>query len=192
MKYGRIPENNKIKNQIFAIHNLLYDSDVIEIIEIRRNMVMATRQIRLKNDEILRKVCKPVKEIKQNTLTLLDDMADTMYAAEGVGLAAPQVGVLKRVVVIDIGEGLVELINPEIIETRGSQIDYEGCLSVPGESARVDRPEYVKVKAYNRKGEEIIVEGEELMAVALCHELDHLDGVLYIDKALPDEAEETE
>ena len=148
---------------------------------------MATRQIRLSTDEVLRKICKPVKEINQNTLTLLDDMAETMYEANGVGLAAPQVGILKRVVTIDIGDGLVELINPVILEAKGSQIDYEGCLSIPGASARVDRPEYVKVEALNRNGEKIIVEGEELMAVALCHELDHLDGVLYIDKALPEE-----
>ena len=94
---------------------------------------------------------------------------------------------MKRVVTIDVGDGLVELINPVILETRGSQVDYEGCLSIPGESAVVDRPEYVKVEALNRKGEKIIVEGEELMAVALCHELDHLDGILYIDKAIPEE-----
>ena len=150
---------------------------------------MAKRQIRISTDEVLRKICKPVKEITPNTLTLLDDMAETMYDANGVGLAAPQVGVLKRIVVIDIGGGLVELINPVIVEATGSQIDYEGCLSVPGASARVDRPAYVKVEALNRDGEKIIVEGEELMAVALCHELDHLDGILYIDKALPDEDE---
>ena len=141
---------------------------------------MAKRQIRISTDEVLRKICKPVKEITPNTLTLLDDMAETMYDANGVGLAAPQVGVLKRIVVIDIGDGLVELINPVIVEATGSQIDYEGCLSVPG---------YVKVEALNRDGEKIIAEGEELMAVALCHELDHLDGILYIDKALPDEDE---
>lgn len=146
---------------------------------------MATRTVRLSTDEILRKKCKPVKEINANTLVLLDDMAETMYAANGVGLAAPQVGILKRIVVIDIGEGLLELINPEIVETRGSQIDYEGCLSIPGQSALVERPEYVKVSAQNRAGESITVEGEELLAVALCHELDHLDGVLYIDKAIP-------
>lgn len=148
---------------------------------------MATREIRLSTDEVLRKVCKPVKEINANTLMLLDDMAETMYAANGVGLAAPQVGILKRVVVIDIGEGLIELINPVVVEKKGSQIDYEGCLSVPGKSALVERPEYVKVVALNRDGEKIVVEGEELMAVALCHETDHLDGVLYIDKAIPEE-----
>ncbi|MBQ3031500.1 MAG: peptide deformylase [Anaerotignum sp.] len=146
---------------------------------------MAIRTIRISTDEVLRKKCKVVKEITPNLLTLLDDMADTMYDANGVGLAAPQVGILKRVVVIDIGEGLVELINPEILETSGSQIDDEGCLSVPGKYAPVDRPYYAKVKAMDRDGNEFIIEGEELMARALCHEIDHLDGILYIDKALP-------
>lgn len=146
---------------------------------------MAIRNIRISTDDVLRKKCKPVKEITPNLLTLLDDMADTMYEANGVGLAAPQVGILKRVVVIDIGEGLVELINPEILETSGSQIDDEGCLSVPGKYAPVERPNYVKVKATDRDGSEFIIEGEELMARALCHEIDHLDGILYIDKALP-------
>ncbi|WP_304508993.1 peptide deformylase [Anaerotignum sp.] len=148
---------------------------------------MATREIRLSTDEVLRKVCKPVKEINEKTLILLDDMAETMYAANGVGLAAPQVGILKRVVTIDVGEGLVELINPVVVEKKGSQIDYEGCLSVPGRSELVERPEYVRVEALNRNGEKIVVEGEELMAVALCHETDHLDGILYIDKAIPEE-----
>lgn len=148
---------------------------------------MAIRTIRISTDEVLRKICKPVKEITPNVITLLDDMADTMYEANGVGLAAPQVGILKRICVIDVGEGLIELINPEILETSGSQIDDEGCLSVPGKYAPVDRPNYVKVKATNRNGEEYIIEGEELLARALCHEIDHLDGILYIDKALPAE-----
>ena len=146
---------------------------------------MAIRTIRISTDEVLRKTCKEVKEITPNLLTLLDDMADTMYDANGVGLAAPQVGILKRVVVIDIGEGLVELINPVILETSGSQTDDEGCLSVPGKYAPVERPNYVKAKAMDRDGNEFIIEGEELMARALCHEIDHLDGILYIDKALP-------
>ena len=146
---------------------------------------MAIRNIRISPDEVLRKKCKEVKEITPNLLTLLDDMADTMNEANGVGLAAPQVGILKRAVVIDIGEGLVELINPVILETSGSQIDDEGCLSVPGKYAPVDRPNYVKVKAMDRDGNEFIIEGEELMARALCHEIDHLDGILYINKALP-------
>ena len=146
---------------------------------------MAIRTIRLSTDEVLRKICKPVKEITPNLLTLLDDMADTMHEANGVGLAAPQVGILKRAVIIDIGEGLVELLNPEILEVRGSQTDDEGCLSLPGQYAPVERPDYVKVKAMDREGKEFIIEGEGLMARALCHEIDHLDGILYIDKALP-------
>ena len=148
---------------------------------------MAIRNIRISTDEVLRKTCKPIKEITPNLLTLLDDMADTMYEANGVGLAAPQVGILKRAVVIDIGEGLVELLNPVILETSGSQTDEEGCLSFPGKSAPVERPYYVKEKAMDREGNEFIIEGEELMARALCHEIDHLDGILYIDKALPRE-----
>ena len=148
---------------------------------------MAIRNISISTDEVLRKTCKPIKEITPNLLTLLDDMADTMYEANGVGLAAPQVGILKRAVVIDIGEGLVELLNPVILETSGSQTDEEGCLSFPGQSAPVERPYYVKAKAMDREGNEFIIEGEELMARALCHEIDHLDGILYIDKALPRE-----
>ena len=148
---------------------------------------MAIRNIRISTDEVLRKTCKPIKEITPNLLTLLDDMADTMYEANGVGLAAPQVGILKRAVVIDIGEGLVELLNPVILETSGSQTDEVGCLSLPGQSAPVERPYYVKAKAMDREGNEFIIEGEELMARALCHEIDHLDGILYIDKALPRE-----
>lgn len=148
---------------------------------------MALRTIRLSTDEILRKKCKPVKEITPNFLTLLDDMAETMYDANGVGLAAPQVGILKRAVVIDIGEGLVELINPVILETEGSQIDDEGCLSLPGKYAPVERPDYVKVQAMDREGKPFIIEGEGLMARAMCHEIDHLEGILYTDKALPEE-----
>ena len=121
------------------------------------------------------------------TKILIEDMLDTMYEANGVGLAAPQVGILKRAVVIDIGEGLVELLNPVILETSGSQTDEEGCLSLPRQSAPVERPYYVKAKAMDREGNEFIIEGEELMARALCHEIDHLDGILYIDKALPRE-----
>ncbi len=153
---------------------------------------MAKRNIRLSTDEILRKKCKEVKEITPSVIILLDDMAETMYAAEGVGLAAPQVGILKRIVVIDIGEGLLEMINPVIVDSRGSQIDAEGCLSIPGASARVERPDYVKAKFFDRDGNEYSIEGEGLLARAICHELDHLDGILYIDKALPDENEEEE
>lgn len=151
---------------------------------------MAIREIRLSIDEILRKKSRKVKEINDKIITLLDDMAETMYAAEGVGLAAPQVGVLKRVVIIDIGEGLVELINPVVVETRGEVVNNEACLSVPGKSGKVLRPEYAKVEALNRNGEEITIEGEGLMAVALCHETEHLDGILYIDKLI--EGEELE
>lgn len=147
---------------------------------------MAKRNIRTLGDDVLRKKCKEVKEIRPSLITLLDDMAETMYAANGVGLAAPQVGILKRVVVIDIGNGLIELINPEIIEARGSERAEEGCLSLPGETAFVVRPAYTKVKALDRKGRTVIVEGEGLLSRCLNHEIDHLDGVLYIDKAEKD------
>ena len=143
---------------------------------------MAIREIRLSTDDILRKKSKDVIDINEKILTLLDDMADTMYDANGVGLAAPQIGILRRVVVIDIGEGIIELINPVILETSGEQFGEEGCLSVPGKIGDVRRPNYCKVKALNRDGKEIIIEGEQLLARALCHEIDHLDGSLYIDK----------
>lgn len=130
----------------------------------------------------MRKKCKPVSEITPKIVELVEDMLDTMYEANGVGLAAPQVGMLKRIVVIDVGEGPVILINPEIIEISGEQTGSEGCLSVPGKMGIVTRPNYAKVKAVDITGQNIIVEGEELMARALCHEIDHLDGVLYIDK----------
>ena len=142
---------------------------------------MAIRIIRESDDEILRKKCKPVKVFDGKLHTLLDDMAETMRVYNGVGLAAPQVGMLKRAVVIDIGEGIVELINPVIVETSGEQTGSEGCLSVPGKAGDVTRPNFVKVKALDRNGNEFEVEGEELMARALCHELDHLEGILYTD-----------
>ncbi|ABN51803.1 MAG TPA: peptide deformylase [Hungateiclostridium thermocellum] len=145
---------------------------------------MAVRFIREDGDEILRKVSKKVDVIDERIKTLLDDMAETMYAANGVGLAAPQVGVLKRVVVIDVGDGLMELINPEIVEQEGEQIDIEGCLSIPGVAGEVKRPARVVVEALNREGEKITVEGKELLAVALCHEIDHLDGILFTDKVI--------
>ena len=147
---------------------------------------MATRRILTDGDEILRKISRPVNEIDKRTKTLLDDMAETMYKNEGVGLAAPQMGVLRRIVVIDIGEGLLELINPEIVQTEGSKIDVEGCLSIPGKRGTVERPTKVVVNALNRKGKAIQVTGEGLLAVALCHELDHLDGILYTDKMIED------
>jgi peptide deformylase len=145
---------------------------------------MALRQIVKIGEPVLRKKSKVVKEINDRIIELLDDMADTMYEADGVGLAAPQVGILKRVVVIDIGDGLIELINPEIIETEGEYLDNEGCLSVPGECGDVLRPYRVKVRAQNRFGETVEIEGEELLARAFCHEIDHLDGILYIDKVI--------
>jgi peptide deformylase len=137
-------------------------------------------------DDVLRKKSKPVEKIDKRILELLDDMAETMRHADGVGLAAPQVGILRRVVVIDVGEGLIELINPEIIETSGQQRGAEGCLSIPGVRGEVIRPEKVRVKALNRKGEQIEITGTGLLARALCHEIDHLDGVLFIDKAVPE------
>lgn len=136
------------------------------------------------DNETLRKKSREVEVIDDRILTLLDDMAETMYDANGVGLAAPQVGVLKKVVVIDVGDGLIELINPIITYKKGEQIDAEGCLSVPGRSATVSRPEKVMVRALNRKGEEINIEGTGLLARALCHEIDHLSGTLYIDNAI--------
>lgn len=142
---------------------------------------MALRNIRINDDPILRKKCKPVTEVTDKIRELVEDMIDTMYESDGVGLAAPQVGILKRIVVIDVGEGPVIMINPEIIETSGSQTGQEGCLSVPGKAGIVTRPNYVKAKAYDLEMNEYIVEGEELMARAICHELDHLDGGLYID-----------
>ncbi|GAB6170000.1 peptide deformylase [Clostridium carnis] len=144
---------------------------------------MAIRNIRKKGDEVLRKKCKVVTEITPRTLKLLEDMADTMYEADGVGLAAPQVGILQRIFVIDIydDEGLRVFINPEILEKSGSQIGEEGCLSIPGELGEVDRANYVKVKALNERGEEFILEATELLARAIQHENDHLNGELFID-----------
>ena len=142
---------------------------------------MALRQIRTVGDPCLTKVCKEVEEVNERTLTLIDDMLDTMYEAEGVGLAAPQVGVLKRIVVIDVGEGPIVIVNPEILETSGSQTGSEGCLSVPGKSGTVTRPNYVKAKAYDEEMNEYVIEGEELLARAICHELAHLDGHLYTE-----------
>lgn len=145
---------------------------------------MATRNIRVDGDEILRKTCKPVKEMNYRTATLIDDMFETMYQANGVGLAAPQVGILKRIVVIDIGnDEPLCLINPEIIESSGAQTGDEGCLSLPGLVGKVTRPMNVTCKALDREMNEIVVEGEGLLARAICHELDHLDGILYKDKA---------
>lgn len=140
------------------------------------------RKIVKLGDETLRKVSKPMQKFDLRLWLLLRDMADTMYNADGVGLAAPQVGILRRVVVIDVGDGLLELVNPEIIETEGEQGGAEGCLSVPGRRGYVVRPNKVTVRARDRKGKEFTVTGEGLKARALCHEIDHLDGVMYVDK----------
>lgn len=142
---------------------------------------MAIRNIRELGDDVLRKTSKPVTEVTPKIKQLIEDMLDTMYEAEGVGLAAPQVGILKRIVVIDIGEGPIIMINPEIIETKDSQTGYEGCLSVPGKTGMVTRPNYVKARAWDENMELFVIEGEELLARAICHELDHLDGKVYVD-----------
>ena len=145
---------------------------------------MAIRNIVKEGDEVLAKKARVVTEFNDRLHTLLDDMADTMYESGGVGLAGNQVGTLRRVVVIDIGEGLIELVNPEIIETDGEQESVEGCLSCPGEYGITRRPYYVKVKAQDRFGEWFEIEGEELLAKAFCHEIDHLEGVIYKQVAL--------
>lgn len=142
---------------------------------------MAIRSIVELGEECLRKVCKPQEKFDLRLWVLLKDMADTMYQADGVGLAAPQVGILRRVVVIDIGEGLVELINPVIVESRGFQCGREGCLSLPGRQGIVTRPNWVRVQAQDRKGRPFELEAEGFFARAVCHELDHLDGRVYID-----------
>lgn len=145
---------------------------------------MAIRQIRYDGDDILRKKCKEVKEMTERTKTLIDDMLETMYDADGVGLAAPQVGVLKRIVVIDVDyETPYVLINPVIVEKDGEQTGDEGCLSLPGMVATVTRPNHVICKCLNENMEEVTIEGEGLLARAICHELDHLEGILYKDVA---------
>lgn len=141
---------------------------------------MALRTIRIMGDEVLEKVCKPVKAMTPRTRELIEDMLDTMYESEGVGLAAPQVGILKRIVVIDIGEGPIVMINPEIIETSGEQTGQEGCLSLPGQAGIVTRPNYVKARALNEEMQEYEIEATELLARAICHECDHLDGIMYV------------
>lgn len=144
---------------------------------------MAIRNIREMGDSVLGKKCKEVTEVTDRIRDLIDDMFDTMYEADGVGLAAPQVGILKRIVVVDVtGEDPILLINPVILETSGEQTGYEGCLSVPGKTGTVTRPNYVKVKAYDENMEPFEIEGTELLARAFCHEIDHLDGHLYVEK----------
>ncbi len=154
---------------------------------------MAIRNVIKEGDDVLRKTARPVTEFNERLHTLLDDMADTMREQNGCGLAGNQVGILRRVVVIDVGEGLMELVNPEIVKYSGKQEEVEGCLSCPGEYGITKRPMKVTVKAQDRYGKEHIYEGEGLLARAFCHELDHLDGVLYKDKVIrmlaPDEIE---
>lgn len=143
---------------------------------------MAIRQVRTIGDDILRKECKPVKEMTPRIQELIEDMFETMYETNGVGLAAPQVGILKQIVVMDVDDGnQYVLINPEILETGGNQTGQEGCLSVPGKHGTVTRPNYVKVRALNENMEEILLEGEELLARCICHECGHLHGELYVD-----------
>ena len=140
---------------------------------------MALRQIRIQGDSVLEKVCRPVEKISPRIATLIEDMIDTMYENNGVGLAAPQVGVLRRIAVIDVGEGPIVLVNPVILETSGEQTGEEGCLSLPGKSGQVTRPNYAKVRAFDAEMNEFEIEGEELLARALLHEIDHLDGHMY-------------
>lgn len=151
---------------------------------------MALRNIVTEGDELLRKKSRQVTEINERIFTLLDDLADTMYYENrGIGLAAVQVGVLRRVFVVDVGDehGLIEFINPEIIETSGNQVYCEGCLSVPGRNANVNRPAKIKIRATNRHGEEFELEAEGILAICICHEFDHLEGILFIDKAIDGE-----
>ncbi|MBE7054960.1 MAG: peptide deformylase [Ruminococcaceae bacterium] len=145
---------------------------------------MALRKIREIGDSCLKKKCREIEKFDERLHTLLDDMKETLLEANGVGLAAPQVGILRRVVVIDLGEdeGMLELINPVITHTEGSVTDIEGCLSVPGKAGEVERPQKATVKAYDRNGEEFEFTGEDLYARCICHECDHLDGILYVEK----------
>ena len=142
---------------------------------------MAIRKIREIGDEVLSKRCNEVTKMNLRTKILINDMLDTMYEGMGVGLAAPQVGILKRIAVVDIGDGPIVLINPEVIEEDGEQTGEEGCLSVPGKAGVVTRPNHVKVRTLTEDMEETVIEGEELLARALCHEIDHLDGKLYVN-----------
>ena len=162
---------------------------------------MALRQIRTLGGPVLEKKCREVKEMTPRLKELVDDMLETMYQAEGVGLAAPQVGVLRRIVVIDVGEGPIVMVNPQIVEQSGEQCGQEGCLSVPGQAGEVTRPNYVKAQALDVNMQPFEVEGTELLARAICHELDHLEGIMYVTKVngdlysvedAPEEEEETE
>ena len=151
---------------------------------------MGLRTILTDKEPALHKVCRPVEKFDGKLHKLLDDMAETMQNANGVGLAAPQVGILRRVVVVDTGDGVLELVNPTLLETDGEQVGAEGCLSVPGKYGLVKRPYYAKVRAQDRNGEGFEAEGEELMGRCFCHELDHLDGIVYtevMERLLTDE-----
>jgi len=145
---------------------------------------MALRNIVKEGDPILRKKCRPITEFGDRLHTLLDDMRETLELANGAGLAAPQVGMLKRIAIVSVDEDYFELINPEIIETEGEEISPEGCLSIPGVAGTVNRPYKVTVKAQDRNGNEYVATGEGLLARAFCHEIDHLDGILYTDKVI--------
>lgn len=151
---------------------------------------MALRNIVKIGDDVLRKKARTVEKFDERLSVLIDDMAETMYSANGVGLAAPQVGVLRRVVVIDVGDGLMELVNPEITEREGEQKEIEGCLSLPGRNGITLRPMSVKVKAQNRNGQWCVYKGEGLKARAFCHEIDHLDGILFIDNMIEEVTDE--
>ena len=154
---------------------------------------MAIRRImEMDKDDVLRKHARKVDKFDRRLGVLLDDMADTMYEADGVGLAAPQVGVLKRAIVVDVGEGLLELVNPELMEAEGEVVGVEGCLSIPGRRCTVARPEKIRVHGQDRRGRHIEVSAEGLLAVCLCHEMDHLDGILYVDKMIEDVTDQTE
>lgn len=143
---------------------------------------MALRTIRTMGDEVLTKRCREIKEMTPRVRELIDDMVETLYENNGVGLAAPQVGVLKRVAVIDVGDGPIVMVNPVILETSGEQFGSEGCLSLPGKAGDVSRPNYVKIRAMNEEMEEYELEGTELLARAICHEVDHLEGHMYVEK----------
>lgn len=157
---------------------------------------MAILNVIKEGDPVLRKKCRPVEEITPRIIQLLDDMHETLEKAQGIGLAAPQVGVLRRIVIVEIEDKKYEMINPEIIETKGKQEEIEACLSVPDKYGLVKRPQWVKVRATDRNGKVYEVSGNGLMARCFCHELDHLDGTLYIDKAIemydPDDIEDAE
>ena len=148
---------------------------------------MAIRKIRVDDDPILRKKSRPVEVFDDRLFQLLDDMKDTLAKADGIGLAAPQIGVLRRVVIIDMGDGCMELINPEILETKGEQMEDEACISLPHKAGKTLRPMAVKVRAQNRNGNWVLYEGSELKARCFCHEIDHLDGKLYTDALAPGE-----